>query len=143
LNELAEKMIAETNKLFDLREAITVESTRLKEIHDIEFQINSLTALIDSQNVRKESSEREMEERQNSFDEEMRLKHEEWKKEQQEHEISVKERDELIKKQRQRDEEEYKYRITIERRKETDEYVSNKLKLQQELRLRLLAWHAH
>ncbi len=132
-NDLTDKMIAESNKLTELREASMIETAKLNELYEIQSNVNTLTALINAQNERKESFDREMAEKKKSFENEIHVLREEWKKEQQEHEISVKERDDLLKKQHQREEEEYKYRLMIERRKEADDYEAKKILLTNEL----------
>ncbi|MFH0991039.1 MAG: hypothetical protein V1799_13595 [bacterium] len=133
LNELGQKLTAEAGKLSELRTAISFESTRLKQLHDIEYNVNTLTALLDAQAERKAAFEKEMAEKQQAFDMEVSHRREEWKKEQQDHENAIKERDLFVKKQRERDEDEYKYKLSVERRKETADYETRKTELQQQL----------
>ena len=63
----------------------------------------------------------------------IRLKRDEWRKEQADREIETKEHDAQLKKQRERDEEEYKYKLSVEHRKEADENATRKNQLAQEL----------
>ncbi len=133
LKDLTEKMIAESSRLGDLRAAVNLESARLQQLHEVEYNINTLTALIEAQAERKAAFEREMAEQRESFAAEMTVKREEWNKEQQENENSVRGRELQIKKQREREEEEYKYKLSLERRKEAAEYELRKTELQREL----------
>jgi hypothetical protein len=133
ITDLEQKLITESNKFIELQEAIALETSKLKDIHDVEYQCNALAALIHAQEDCKQSFEREMEEKRRSLEEEIQLNREEWKKEQTGHETAIKEREAQMKKQRERDEEEYKYRLNVERRKDADDYVAKKAKLEQEL----------
>jgi len=133
LKDLTGKMIAESNKLADLRTAVDVESSKLKELRDIEYQTNTLTALIETQGGRKATFEEEMTNQREAFEAEMLTKREEWRREQLVHENSVKERDISLKKQREREEEDYAYTLSLDRRKDSAEYQSRKEKLRQEL----------
>ncbi len=133
LKDLTGKMIAESNKLADLRAAVDLESLKLKELRDIEYQVNTLAALIETQAERKTTFEEEMAHHREALAAEISAKREEWKKEQQVYESSVKERDLSLKKQRERDEEEYNYKLSVERRKEAAQHEAQKAKLELEL----------
>lgn len=133
LKDLTAKMITESNKLADLRTAVDMEISKLKELHDIDYQANTLAALIETQSERKRAFEEEMANQRNALESEMLSKRDEWKKEQQLHDSATKERDLLSKKQRERDEEEYAYELSVERKKETAQYEMKKAKLDQEL----------
>jgi len=133
LKDLTTKMIAESNKLADLRTASDLEKSKLKELHDINYQASTFAALIESQSEQKKVFEEEMTNQRKTFEIEMESRHEEWRKEQQVHETTTKDRDLLLKKQRERDEEEYAYRLQVERKKESALYETKKAKLEQEL----------
>lgn len=122
LSDLAQKLIVESEKLSELRKAIEVASNELKQLHDIEVNVNTLASLIDAQVEQKAV-----------FEQEMARKRDEWKKEQMEHEAVIKERDAQVKKQREREEEEYKYTTSLKRKKEMDEYNTEKAELQKQL----------
>lgn len=133
LKDLTEKMIAESNKLSDLRRAIENERLKLKQVHDIEYQIHSLAALIDAQAERKSAFEKEIATQQQEFEAARAAKREEWKREQHEFEQNVKDRDLAAKSQREREEEEHRFKISIERRKEAAEHEARKIDLQRQL----------
>ena len=133
LTDLEQKLIAESNKFNELQEAVSIEIAKLKELHDIIYQSDSLAALIQAQEERKQSLEKEMDEQRRKLEEELCLKRDAWRKEQADHETEIKERDAQLKKQRERDEEEYKYKLSVERRKEADEYTTRKNQVTQEL----------
>lgn len=133
LKDLTEKMIAESNKLADLQKAIDGESARLKQVHEIEYQMNSLSALIDAHAERKEAFEKEAAHEREELAAEMAATREAWKREQQEHEQNVKDRDLAIKKQREREEEEYRFKISLERRKDAAEHEAQKAEMERQL----------
>jgi hypothetical protein len=132
-SDLAEKLVNEANKLTELRKAIEIESSTLKEIHDITLAANTLSALIEAQNERKVTFEREMAEKQQQFEADMIRKREEWKKEQVEHDLTVKERDAVQKKQREREQEEYEYNLALARKKDADAYTGEQAALRKKL----------
>lgn len=133
LNSLTEQLIAESGTLAELRKAIELQRARLKELHDIEYQADLLTAMIEAQAERKAEFEQETLEKRQAFEAEMARLREEWKKEQEQRESALREREALLKKEREREAEEYKYRITIERKKDADEYAARMAALEKEL----------
>lgn len=133
LTDMEQKLIAESNKFNELQEAVSIEAAKLKDLYNIIYQSDSLAALIQAQEDRKQSFEKEMDEQRRKLEEELRLKRDEWRKEQADHEAEIKEGDVQLKKQRERDEEEYKYKLSVERRKEANEYTTRKNQLTQEL----------
>lgn len=133
LKDLTERLIGESGKLADLRTANELESSKLKELHDIDHNSNTLAALIAAQSERTASFEAEMAKQSEAFESEILTRRDDWKREQQLHENDVKERDLTAKRQHERDEEEYKYKLSVERRKDAADYEARKVKLQQEL----------
>jgi hypothetical protein len=62
LDDVAEKLTAEANRLSDIREAIRVEQTRLEEIYTITVEADTLSNLIRAQEEAQREREREEEE---------------------------------------------------------------------------------
>lgn len=133
LKDLTEKMIAESNKLLALRKSVETEKLKLKQAYDVEYQIQSLAALIEAQDERKAAFEKEIAAQQQEFESEITAKREEWRREQQNYEQSIRDRDTTAKRQREREEEEYRFKNSIERRKEEAEYEARKIELQRQL----------
>src|SRR3990167_6884929 len=67
------------------------------------------------------------------FEQEISTKREEWKLEQQQHERSLAETEARLKKERTREEEEYRYKTTLERTKDNDLYEAKKHALEKNL----------
>jgi chromosome segregation ATPase len=133
LKDLLEKMIAESGKLEEIRKTIERERARLRQVHEIEFHVHSLAALIEAQAERKSAFEKEMAAQREQFEAEMLMKRDAWKREQQLYEQSVKERDSVAKKQREREEEEYRFMIALERKKEAAEHAARRAELERQL----------
>jgi DNA repair exonuclease SbcCD ATPase subunit len=125
-SELSEQLVGEANKLKEIQQAITVQRTSLEELHDIHLAADTLSALVQEHEERRQAFETEMGEREETFRLEMEQKRAQWKKEQEEYEQASKERDAETKKLRQREEEEYRYNLALQRKKEKDAYEAEK-----------------
>ncbi len=120
LSDLGGKLAAEAGKLVELHKAIEIQTNRLKELHDIDAAAISLKALLDAQSERKASFESETAEKTAAFEADIARRREEWKREQIEHDLAVKERDADLKKSREREQEEYNYALALARKKDSD-----------------------
>jgi len=126
LDELETQLLAESRRLAVMRQASEIENRNLEEIHQIQAEANSLAALIEAQKDKKREFEADLETKAAAFETEMTQKRQLWKKEQEDFERARKERDEQVKKDRAREEEEYAYGIKLTRKKDEDEYASRK-----------------
>ena len=133
IDSLEEKLIAEYKRFVELQQAIDVQTRSLKEIYGIQAEAESLTALINAQNVKKEAFEIEMGRRKGELDAVMNETKQRWKKEQEEYEAAKKEQEVLLKKERQREEEEYTYNLQFVRKKDADAYEAKRAVLEKEL----------
>jgi len=133
IDSLEEKLIAEYKRFVELQQAIDVQASSLKEIYGIQAEAESLTALINAQNEKKDAFEIEMERRKDELDAVMNETKQRWKKEQEEYEAARKENEALLKKGRQREEEEYAYNLQLVRKKDADAYATKKATLEKEL----------
>jgi len=152
LTDLSEKLENETDKYKKIKDAIEIKNTELKELYEIEKNAHSLAALINAQNEKKLQFEANMKLQKQQFDCEMTEKNEklqneieetrkQWKIEQKQHEVSVKERDTELKKLREREQEEYLYEFnrqkqlslnTLNDEKETAAKLLTEQKVKQE-----------
>ena len=126
LDELESQLLAEARRLGVMRQAFEIENKNLEEIHQIQAEANSLSALIEAQKAKKREFEADVETKAAAFEIEMTQKRQQWKKEQEEFERIRKERDDQAKKERAREEEEYAYGIKLTRKKDEDDYASRK-----------------
>ncbi|MBI5788950.1 MAG: hypothetical protein HZA78_08870 [Candidatus Schekmanbacteria bacterium] len=118
LDTLAGQLGEEANNLSEIKQAITIESKNLQEIHDIKIAADTLADLIQAQEERKWTFEAEIAEAEQKAKTELAKRRAEWVKEQEDHDLSIKERDAKVKKDREREQEEYQYSLTQSRKKE-------------------------
>lgn len=123
LTDLSNMILEEANKLKEVQQAIAMEEKNLEEIFDIQVAAETLDMLI-----------RTHEEKKRSLEEEIATSREQWAKEQERHEIAVKEREADLKKEREREEKEYAYNLALSRRKDKDVYEEEKAALKKALK---------
>lgn len=108
INETAQEEIA---KLNTIREAITFKEEELTELHGKEQVLKSIEEL-----------QLEAENSKNEFDAQVAERHEAWRKEQVQHEQQIADRNAQVARNRQREEDEYLYRIEQERKASDNEW---------------------
>lgn len=133
VDSLEEKLITEYRRFVELQQAIDVQARSLEEIYGIQTEAESLTALINTQKEKKDAFDVEMERKKTELDVVITETKEQWKKEQEEYEAAKKERDTLLKKERQREEDDYTYNLRLARKKDVDTYETKKTILEKEL----------
>ncbi len=133
LDILEQKLTEEYRKLNDLQTAIALENSSLEELYEIKKNANSLAALLLAQKEYKAHFEQEMNEKKNEFEYRMEETKAAWKKEQDDFEQTMKEKQTHTKKERIREEEEYNYTLQLERKKDRDLYQESKELLEKEL----------
>lgn len=111
LSELEQQLVQEAERLQKARNAIVEQSTRLKQLHDIDSAAMSLLDLLQKQ-----------EEQRAAFQEETARARQAWEEEQLEHDKRTKERDETLKKERTREQEEYQYELKKNRQREKESF---------------------
>jgi len=126
LTDLSQQLREESGKLAEIRLAIDTENSRLKELHDIDGAMVSLKAILEVGAERRAVLEVELNQREADLQAAIKAKHEEWNREQADH-------DARTKKAREREEEEYAYKFSLKRRKEADDYASQQSVLQKAL----------
>jgi hypothetical protein len=130
---LEDQLLTENQKLVNLKQAITICQQEFEELHQIKVNADTLAALLLAQKEKTAVFEKTMKERISTFEQEMQEKRANGKKEQEEFELALKEQEQLIKKTRAREEEEYLYKRNLTRAKDQDQYLLEKQKLEQEL----------
>lgn len=137
--ELEDQLLAENQKLINLKQAITICNQELEEFYEIKTNTDTLAALLLAQKEKSANFEKTMKERSLAFEQEVQEKRANWKKEQEEFEAAIKEQESLTKKLRAREEEEYVYKRNLTRAKEQDQYLREKQLLETELAEKRLA----
>jgi colicin import membrane protein len=119
LTSLSNQLVQEVNRLATAREAVALEQKELERLHKIDVAATALDQLVSDYSRQKEQFEAEMATQRAAWQEELRQT-----------ERERKEQDELLKKQRQREIDDYEYRKTLERKKAQDKY-DEEMKLQE------------
>jgi colicin import membrane protein len=109
LSNLSEKMIAEVNFLAKLREGVQLENQELERLHKIDVSLIALEQLIEDYDTQKIELENEIAQKRLDWEEEQELRAK-----------KIKEDEELLKKNRQREIEDFEYKKNLERKKEHD-----------------------
>lgn len=139
LEGVEEQLLSSHKQLTAIHQAIEIERDALTDLHDIKINADSLAALLHAQKEKSISFEKEMNERSQTFEQDIAQKRMIWKKEQDELELSRKEYEQQTKKTRQREEDEYLYQRDLLRQKERDQYSAEKESLDKELATRRTA----
>jgi hypothetical protein len=126
VDSIGEQLMSEHKKLLELRQAIEIEKQFLDEIYDIKVNVDTLSALLAAQKEKRADFEADMEEKKTAFEEDMVDKRVQWKQEQEAFEAQRKERDALLKKERQREEDDFNYNLQLARKKDADQYEARK-----------------
>jgi hypothetical protein len=118
LANVSEKMTAEVDQLGVLREAVAIERKEIERLHKIDVAATALDQLVQDH----ASTSRRLEA-------EIAMQRAEWEEEAANSARDRKEQEEFLKKQRQREIDDYEYKKTLERKKAQDKY-------EEEIRLR-------
>jgi uncharacterized coiled-coil protein SlyX len=121
-NELSEQLTTQAAKLGEIREAVENEIQQLTQLHNLEVSEDILDTLIASYETNSKTYEDEFSQRKEVLLQEIDEQRKTWAKEQEENGRVIKERNEDIKRIRQRDEADYKYNLELQRKLEKDEY---------------------
>jgi chromosome segregation ATPase len=133
LDTLSEELLEESQKLSDLRQAISSEQKHLEDLYQIKDTANTLAALFQTHNDQKEKLQQERDQQKQEFEEFMTSQRLHWEEENEGLKREFQEKGEKQKKDRQREEEEYTYTREMQRRKEMDDYHAQKAMLEKEL----------
>ena len=131
--DLEDQLLAENQKLTNLQQAINICNQEIEELYEIKVNANTLAALLLAQKEKTANFEKTMKERSLALEQEIQEKRANWKKEQEEFELATKEQENLSKKLRAREEEEYAYKRNLIRAKEQNQYLEEKQLLEKEL----------
>ena len=133
LDKLGDRFVSEFKKFEELQQAIQIEKKTLDDLYQLSATTDSLSVMLLAQKEKKRQYEDEMAALKSKFEEDMSQSRLQWKKQQEETTEKLKEDADTLKKNRQRDEEDYQYTLKLTRKKETDLYEEKKAKLEKEL----------
>lgn len=133
VSALSARLTAEVGRLEALRQQVEAETQQLQALHGLDVGEDTLGALIREYEERSRAFQEEERQTRETFQAEMAGKQEAWQKEQDEHARLVKDQRELLRKERQRDEAEYKYQLDLARTQAAEAYAQKKKRLYGEL----------
>src|SRR5919199_4591608 len=133
VNGLSEKLGTEASKLDELKKAIAIETRHLQELQQIRVVADALHLLTQEHQENLKNLEQNAANRREALEKDRTEKHKLWEKEQEDFENSVREQNELLIKERQRQEADYQYELERQRKIETDEYEELKRSQEREL----------
>ncbi|MFN0062852.1 MAG: hypothetical protein ACKVPX_10075 [Myxococcaceae bacterium] len=109
--DVSAKLTSEVERLTQVREAVALEKKELERLHQIDVAATSLDHLVEEFRAKQAELESEISTRRST-----------WLEERQAHDRDQREAEEALKKQRQRETEDYEYKKALERKKNQDKY---------------------
>jgi hypothetical protein len=119
LASVSNQLVAEVNQLTQLREAVALEQKELERLHQIDVTATAIGHLVEDYQNQRQQLESEMVSQRTA-----------WIEEKQAAAREQKEIDEAVRKQRQRESDDYEYKKALERKKAQDSYDES-VRLQQ------------
>ncbi|MCL4386339.1 MAG: hypothetical protein M1475_02510 [Actinobacteria bacterium] len=136
LTSISDGLEEEVSKFNQIKKAIEIKEEELKELYEIERSAETLAALIEAQNKKRQEFELEMTVRKEELNREIITTREEWEKEKKEHEAEIKERDTAEAKRREREKEEYNYTFKREQLLAKDKFEDEIAKAEKEIQMK-------
>ena len=133
VKELSEKLAQESDKLEELKQAITVENDHLIQLQKVRLVADVLHILRQEHQEKLRLLQQQTESQQEIINQEISQTRKIWEKEAEEFTSSVTEQEELLNKQRETKAADYEYEIEKKRKVEMDEYEEAKRKQEREL----------
>ena len=130
---LSEKLSQETSKLDELKRAIEVETQNLQELQQIRVVADTLYILNQEHQEKLKIIEQSATSQQENLEKEITQTRKIWQQEQAEFETKLQEQSELLVKERQRESEEYQYRLEQTQKINADTYQLKKRTLEREI----------
>lgn len=134
LTSISDSLEAQVIRLTTLQNAISAKENELQELYEIEKSAMSLAALIEAQNAKKQDFLTSMELEKQELNRETETTKTAWKKEKEEYETTVKERDAAEKKRQAREKEEFDYAFKKEQQQLKDKATYENEKWENEIK---------
>jgi hypothetical protein len=133
LAQLSDRLEEEVGKYVQIQRAILAKETELKEIYDIQKSASTLTALIESQQKRKDEFDAEMAAEKEQLTQEIETTRLEWETERKSREAEIKEQAVIEQKRRDRERDEYRYTFAREQQLTKDKFADETARAEKEL----------
>jgi len=133
VNELAEKLAKENSKLDELNRAIEVETQYLQQLQKIRVVADTLDVLTQEHQENLIKLEADIQKKREALEKEKQQKLQELEKEQTKFEEAERAYNELLTKNREKEQEEYQYKLENSRKINEDSYRETKRQLEREI----------
>lgn len=133
INGLSTRLTTETSKLDEVKRAISVENQHLHELQQTRVVADALYILTQEHQEKLSVLEHTAASDREALEKEIALSRKTWQQEQEEHEVLLRESNELLTRERQRQEEDYQYERERSHLIATDEYEEIKRHTEREL----------
>jgi hypothetical protein len=133
LAQLSDRLEEEVGKYVQIQRAILAKEAELKEIYEIQKSASTLTALIESQQKRKDDFEAEMAAEKEELTREIETTRADWESERKLREAEIKEQTTAEQKRRDRERDEYRYTFAREQQLAKDKFADEMARAEKEL----------
>jgi hypothetical protein len=133
VSELSAKLTTEADKLADIRSMVAAEIADLKTLHNLEISENTFEELIDRYETSSKAFSEELWARTEANRQTIQTQTKAWNEEQEQHLMTIEERMELDRKNNQREIQEYKYNLDLQRKLDREKYEQQQADLAREL----------
>ncbi|MGL5871064.1 MAG: hypothetical protein ACRC2R_01635 [Xenococcaceae cyanobacterium] len=133
IERLADKLFVESDKLDELKKAISVEQKNLQQLQKVRLVADALYILRQEHQEKLRIIEEKTSDRQEAIEKEMTQTRKVWVKEGEEFESKAREAEELLIKVREKEETDDRYELERQRQLETDEYEETKRHQEREI----------
>ncbi|WP_414755484.1 hypothetical protein [Anabaena sp. CCY 9910] len=136
VNALSTKLAKENSKLDELNQSIEIETKHLQELQKIRVVADALDILTQEHQEKLKTLEQDTASKREALEKEISTRRKEWQKEQAEYVESLQSYNDILAKERQREAEEYQYKLETNRKLNTDVYESKKRNLERDIQER-------
>jgi len=133
LAQLSDRLEEEVGKYVQIQRAILAKEAELKEIYEIQKSASTLTALIESQQKRRDEFEAELAADKEQLTREIETTRADWETERKSREAEIKEATAAEQKRRDRERDEYRYSFAREQQLAKDKFADEMAKAEKEL----------
>ncbi len=133
VRQLSEKLANENSKLDELKLAIEIETQHLQELQEIKIAADTVHILNQEHQEQLSILEQNNSSQKQVLEKAIIEQRKSWQQEQSEYESMLLQQNELLLRERQRETEDYQYRLELTRKINTDAYDSRKRNLEREV----------
>lgn len=133
IRQLSEKLANENSKLDELKLAIEVENRHLQELQEIRIAADTVHILSQEHLEKLSVLQQNSSNQKQTLEKEIIEQRKRWQQEQSEYENTCQQQNELLLKERQKEAEDYQYRLELTRKINTDAYDGKKRNLEREV----------